>query len=107
MFYPERELYWGKPLVGGYNGRYWSCMLSIELPSTFKIESAHKFYIDQENEPNDLAHEEIATTPIASEADGMNAEHIAFRYDSVSDRWKVYVNNIGMHADVRFKISPS
>lgn len=106
MFYPERELYWGYPMVGGYNGRYWSCILSIKLPQTFKIDSAHKFYIDQENEPNDIGHEKKAVSPVATHDSGLLAEHIAYRYDQQNDYWKVYVNNIGMHADVRFKISP-
>ena len=67
FFYdPDRKNMWGHPLVG--YGKYWSANLSMNLPSNFRINKAYKFYVDQENEPNDLGMTRKAITSGSSQA---------------------------------------
>jgi hypothetical protein len=49
---PHASNMWGEPMVG--YGKYWSAKLNLRLPSDFKINKVYKFYVNQENDPNDI-----------------------------------------------------
>ena len=102
FYEPHPKTMWGRPLVGGYNGKYWDAELSLRLPAGMSISSVAKIFVDQENEPNDLGKYELGVSPSAP-----GPEAMSFIYDSTSESWKISVKGIGMHAMVAIKVKSS